>query len=100
MNVQSPGAGTATGGTVTFKIDGVTPTGGTVNLNASGKASFTTSTLGNGPHSITATYSGNVSFAASTSNTLTQRVLKASTTTLTTSSSQSLRRTLPRRSHL
>jgi hypothetical protein len=63
--------GTPTG-TVTFK-DGNTALG-TVPLNASGTVTFTTSSLGPGSHSITATYSGDGNFDGSTSRTLTQNV--------------------------
>jgi hypothetical protein len=58
-------------GTVTF-LDGVT-TIGTAALSG-GTASFTTSTLTVGSHSITASYGGDASFAASVSGVLTQIV--------------------------
>jgi subtilisin-like proprotein convertase family protein len=56
-----------TTGTVTFKDGGI---GGTtlasgVALNGSGVASFSTSSLGEGAHTITAIYSGTASFATS-----------------------------------
>lgn len=60
----SSGPGTPTG-TVTF-YDGSTPLG-TVTLS-SGSASLSTSTLSVGTHSITATYSGDSTYQASTSN--------------------------------
>ena len=56
--------GTATG-TVTFK-DGTTVLG-TGTVNASNKATFTTSALAVGTHSITAAYPGDTHFGASTS---------------------------------
>jgi hypothetical protein len=66
-----PGVGTPTG-TVTFR-DGAT-TLGTATLSG-GKASFSTATLSAGvTHSITAVYSGDSSFATSTSAVLTQTV--------------------------
>jgi len=68
--VSSSASGTPTG-TVTFK-DGTT-TLGSVALS-SAKASFTTSTLAAGPHSITAVYGGTSSFAGSTSSVLSQTV--------------------------
>ena len=75
-------AGTPTG-TVTFK-DGAT-TIGSASL-AGGQASFSTSTLAAGTHSITAVYGGNTNYTASTSAALTQTVsLTASTTALTSS---------------
>jgi hypothetical protein len=61
-------------GTVTF-FDG-TLSLGTVNV-AAGKASFTTSSLSNGTHSIKAVYNGDSSFAGSTSATITQTVKRA-----------------------
>jgi len=66
-------------GTVTFK-DGAT-TLGTGTLNASGIATFSTSKLIAGNHSITAVYGGGMHYRASTSAKLTQTVTKASTTT-------------------
>lgn len=56
--------GTATG-TVTFKNG--TATMGTGTLNANNKATFTTSTLAVGTHSITAVYPGDTHFTTSTS---------------------------------
>jgi hypothetical protein len=69
-------SGTPTG-TVTFK-EGTT-TLGTATIS-SGQATYTTSTLSAGTHSITAVYSGDASFAASTSTPLTQTVNEAATT--------------------
>ncbi|MGP0063297.1 MAG: beta strand repeat-containing protein [Isosphaeraceae bacterium] len=63
----SPGAGQPTG-TVTFLVNG-TPIG-TAALNpTTGQASFSTSTLGLGSHTITATYSGDSDFNPSSSST-------------------------------
>jgi hypothetical protein len=78
---------TATSGTptgmVTFK-DGTTTLGmGTL---SGGKATFTTSTLPVGTHSITALYGGDVNFAGSTSPVLSQIVNKAATSTTVVSS--------------
>jgi hypothetical protein len=58
-------------GTVTFNDGGTTL--GTAQLSG-GTATFTTSGLDLGSHSLTAAYSGDTSFAASTSNTVTQVV--------------------------
>jgi hypothetical protein len=69
--VLAPGTGTPTGG-VTF-LDGSTELG-TATLNAAGTAAFTTTTLAIGSHSITAAYSGDTNFNASTSPALTQTV--------------------------
>src|SRR5206468_3816170 len=62
---------TATG-TITF-FDGATALSGAVNM-VGGAASFTTSALAVGTHSITARYSGSVTFLGSTSNTVSQVV--------------------------
>jgi hypothetical protein len=57
---------------VTF-LDGATPLG-TGTLNASGVATFSTSALSVGTHSITAAYDGDTNDAGSTSAALTQTV--------------------------
>ncbi len=69
--VASATTGTPTG-TVTFK-NGVT-TLGTATLNASGVATFSTTMLSTGAHSITAVYGGSTDFLTSTSAALTQTV--------------------------
>ncbi|SPF31571.1 hypothetical protein SBA1_100027 [Candidatus Sulfotelmatobacter kueseliae] len=71
-------------GTVTFK-DG-TATLGTGILDASGVATFSTSTLSARRHLITASYGGGVHYRASTSARLTQTVKKANSTTTLASS--------------
>jgi hypothetical protein len=63
--------GTPTG-TVSF-FDGTTNIGNS-NLNSSGVATFTTSTLAVGTHTMTATYNGDTNFAPSTSAVLQQVV--------------------------
>jgi hypothetical protein len=71
-------------GTVSF-FDGTTKVGAS-NLDSSGVATFATSTLAFGMHSVTATYNnGNASFAPSTSPAVQQVVQNASTTNLTVS---------------
>jgi unsaturated chondroitin disaccharide hydrolase len=75
-------SGTPTG-TITFK-DG-TGTLGTVAL-ASNTASFTTTTLTTQSHSVTAVYSGDANFGASTSPILTQSITKAATSIVLTAS--------------
>ncbi|HZV06696.1 MAG TPA: Ig-like domain repeat protein [Gemmataceae bacterium] len=82
VSVDSPGTGTPTG-TVTFE-DGTTILQ-TVNLT-SGVATFTTSTLTVGNHSITAVYSGDINDNGSTSAVLTQEVDPDQTTTTLASS--------------
>jgi hypothetical protein len=70
VTANTPGSGTP-GGAVTF-LDGSTTLG--IRSLSSGKATFTTSSLSTGVHSITAVYHGNSSFTASTSATLHQTV--------------------------
>jgi hypothetical protein len=53
-----------------------------VTLNAGGTATFTTSSLSVGTHSLQASYPGNSGFGSSTSATVTQTVNPAATTTL------------------
>ncbi|WP_326608936.1 Ig-like domain repeat protein [Streptomyces scopuliridis] len=76
-----PGAGTPTG-TVSF-FDGATLLG-TATLTV-GVATFTTSALGVGSHSLTAVYGGDVDFTGSTSPIDVQTVTQAGTTTALTS---------------
>jgi hypothetical protein len=52
-----------------------------------GVATFSTSTLSAGPHSITAVYNGDSSFTTSTSSAISQSVIATSTTGLTSSAS-------------
>ncbi|QIG39691.1 Ig-like domain repeat protein [Microbacterium sp. 4R-513] len=71
-------------GTVAF-ADGVSPLAAAVPLSASGTATFTTSTLAVGSHTVTSTYSGDAGLSASDA-TVTQVVDLAPTTTTITSS--------------
>ena len=71
-------------GTVQF-FDGTTAIGTPVALNGS-SASYATSALTAGSHSITAAYSGDIYYSASTSPSLSQTVNKAGSTTVVTSS--------------
>jgi hypothetical protein len=85
------GTGTPTG-TVTFN-DGATVLGtGTL---SGGIATFVTSGLGGGAHSITAVYGGDANFSGSTSPVLTQTVNMATTSTSVTSSNVSSNRGAP-----
>jgi hypothetical protein len=70
--VTSMAAGTPTG-TATF-FDGATALSPAVNLGAQSSATLTTSSLSTGAHSITAQYSGDANFNASTSPIVTQQV--------------------------
>ena len=78
------GSGGTPAGTVTFK-DGNT-TLGTQSLNGSGTATFSSTSLPLGAHTITAAYAGGGNFAGSTSNSLTQNVNQSATATALTSS--------------
>ncbi|MBQ0984210.1 Ig-like domain repeat protein [Streptomyces sp. F63] len=76
-----PGAGTPTG-TVTFVIDGTTSV---TQPLVSGVATFTTSSLAIGPHTVQASYNGDAQFATS-SGADTHTVDRAPTTTVSASS--------------
>jgi trimeric autotransporter adhesin len=80
VSAVSPGTGTPTG-SIIFK-DGTTSIG-SAPLTA-GVGSLTISSLVPGDHSITAVYSGDTNYLASTSATVTQVVDQASTTTILT----------------
>ena len=86
--VVAPGAGVPTG-SVTFK-DGAT-TLGTGALNSTNQATFATTTLAVGSHTITAVYGGDPNFSGSTSAALAQTVSKdGSTAAITSSASPSV----------
>ena len=70
--------GSSPSGTVTFKDGGTTLGTGTLSGTT---ATFSTSALGAGSHSITAVYGGDANNATSTSSALTQTVNQATTTT-------------------
>jgi len=82
VKASSPGSGTPTG-TVAFK-DGTATLGAGI-LNGSGTATFSISSLAVATHSITAVYSGDNSFSASTSAAVSQPVISATTTSVITS---------------
>jgi len=85
----APASGTGTPtGTVTFK-DGGTQIG-TGTLNASGLATFSAPGLAVGSHSVTAAYSGDSNFLASTSAAVSVTVSASAKTATTTSLSASL----------
>jgi hypothetical protein len=73
------GTGTTPTGVVSFKEGSTTLGQGT--LNASGVATFTTSTLTAGAHLIVAAYAGDVNNVASASTSMTQTVNKATSVT-------------------
>jgi hypothetical protein len=76
---NAPGSGTPTG-TVVFK-DGTTTLCSNRSVDATGKATCQTSALAVGNHSITADYSGDASYAASTSSAFTQSITQHGTST-------------------
>jgi hypothetical protein len=82
--VAPTSGGGAPTGTVTF-WDGATMLG-TVALDATGVASFSTVLLGVGGHNLTAVYNGDAGFTQSTSDALAQAVTQATTTTTVGSS--------------
>lgn len=88
VQALAPASGIPTG-TVTF-LDGATILASGVALNGSGQASFSTSSLAPGTHSLTASYSGDVNFASSTSTSINQIVAKGQTAATLTSSLSSL----------
>ena len=63
-------------GTVTF-LDGASPLGPAVTLSNNGIATFTTSTLGLGSHTITASYGGDANDAAEVSQPVTESILQS-----------------------
>jgi hypothetical protein len=71
---------TVNAGTVSF-LDGSTVLG-TSNVNSSGTATFQTSTLAAGSHTLTARYNGSTSFNASTSSTMSVNVIGGVATSL------------------
>jgi trimeric autotransporter adhesin len=79
-----PDGGTPTG-SVTFK-DGTTSLGSAVTISSAGVATFASSTLSVGTHTITAVYGGDSNFTGSTSSAVSQVVSQATTTTTLKSS--------------
>jgi hypothetical protein len=84
VSVLAPGAGIPSGNVEL--LDGATTIASSP-VDASGNATFTTSALGVGAHSLTATYVAGLSFSASTSPPITETVNQASTTIALTASS-------------
>jgi len=81
VTAPAPGGGTPTG-QVVFTVDGIAQSPITL---TGGQAALSLSTLTTGTHTITAAYTASTGYAASTSDALTQTVLPATTTTLTSS---------------
>jgi hypothetical protein len=80
------GTGAVPTGSVTFLDAGVSI--GTGTLSATGVATFSTSTLTLGSHTLVASYTGDSVHAAIQSSPLTENVVQATTTTLTASALQ------------
>jgi hypothetical protein len=85
--ITTANGGTNESGTVQFQIDG-SNVGSPVALSGN-TATYSTSSLGPGSHSIVAVYSGDNNYTTSTSPTFTQSVVKAATATAVTSSDSS-----------
>src|SRR5207244_1306660 len=86
VSVLAPASGTPTG-TVTFR-EGTTILAAKP-LNSAGQATFATSGLVGGAHTITASYSGDTNFTGNASATFNQSITKAGTSTALNSSSSS-----------
>jgi hypothetical protein len=89
VSAVSPGSGHPSGEPVAFWDGGTSGTLlGTANTNASGMATYSTSSLSMSPpnHSITAVYSDDSNFIGSTSSAVSQTINKATTTTTVVSS--------------
>jgi len=102
LNPSTVGQSVAFTATVTASAGGVNPTGtvyfydgsrmlGSQPINAGGVATYTTSTLANGPHSITAQFdpSADAQLQGSTSNVVNQNVQAASTIAIASSQNPS-----------
>ena len=86
VTATAPASGTRTG-TVVFQVGGVNLAGCSAQVvPVSGKATCVTNILAIGANTITATYSGDANFAASTSSPFTQTVNEGATTTKVVSS--------------
>ncbi len=86
--------GAVPAGTVQFQVNGAN-VGGLLTINASGVATYTTTTLTTAAHPVIATYGGNGNYLGATSPTLTQTVTAARTSaTLTLVSPVSRRNTI------
>src|SRR5206468_2982342 len=83
VSVVSPGAGTRTG-TVSFTIDGGSPTN--VTVNGSGVATLATASLSIGSHTVDTTYNGDGNFNGSSATQLSQTVNMANSATTVSSS--------------
>jgi hypothetical protein len=85
VSANAPSSGSPTG-TVGFRDGGIPISGCSTQPVSSGVASCTTAFTGAGPHVLTADYSSDANFGASSGGPLTQTVDAAATNTATTSS--------------
>ncbi len=84
LTAQVNGTGSTPTGTVTL-IDGATPVG-MLPVAANGLVAFVNPSLAIGAHTLTAVYSGDTNHAGASSSALTETILQATSTTLSTSS--------------
>jgi hypothetical protein len=91
---ETPSGGTAPTGSIVFSADGSLLPNGTIAISG-GTASYTTALLAAGSHTITASYAGDVNNLPGNSNTLTQVVNAATSTTTLTTSNASVSLTTP-----
>ena len=91
---ETPSGGNAPSGSIVFSADGSLLPSGTVAITG-GAASYTTALLAAGSHIITATYSGDASDTAATSNALTEVVTSATSTTMLATSNANVPLTTP-----
>jgi large repetitive protein len=91
---ETPSGGTQPAGSIVFSADGSLLPNGTISLT-NGSASYTTTLLAAGSHTITASYAGDVNNLPANSNALTQVVNVATTTTTLATSNASVLLTAP-----
>jgi hypothetical protein len=91
---ETPAGGTQPAGNIVFSADGSLLPNGTISLT-NGSASYTTSLLAAGSHTITASYAGDINNLAANSNALIQVVNVATTTTTLATSNASVLLTAP-----
>ena len=89
VTVNSPGSGTPTGSVNFFDGGSQIGTGTLSVVGGVDQATFTTSSLSAGTHSINATYLGDTNFTTSTSTAINQMVARSDTTTTLTVSTGS-----------
>ncbi len=91
---ETPAGGVAPTGSVIFSADGSVLPNGTITIS-NGAASYTTALLAAGSHTITASYAGDDNDLAANSNSLTETVTTATSSTTLTTSNASVPLTTP-----